>query len=172
MYGKLDIIYKDMGRIFNKRFFAISAVLLVLVVLVFFLISSGSKKKTSVPPAPTPAPSSAPDNNTIPISDPRDKKPLVIVGATASDRPIGLLEGFVITFSQTPSTSEFFFEISPSNRVSMTLKDKSVYIAPQPEWKPNTQYKILIKSGTKDVYGNLLERNFELNFKTVDIRGM
>ncbi len=161
-----------MGKIFNKKLIIIFLTLFILIVLLVILIPSGSKDTTITPPTPTPAPSPTPDNNTIPISNPLDKKPLTVIEATPSDRLFGLLEGFVITFSQTPSTSEFFFEISPANKVSMTLKDKSVYIAPQPEWKPNTQYKIVIKNGTRDIYGNLLDKNFELNFKTVDIRGM
>lgn len=161
-----------MGKIFNKKLLAIFAILLILVVLVIILIPSGSKEKAIMPPAPTSTPSPILDKNTIPISNPENRKPLTIISSTLPNRLLGLQEGFIIAFSQTPSTSEFLFEITPTSQISMTLKDKSVYIAPQPEWKPNTQYKIMIKSGTRDVYGNLLDKNFEISFKTVNARGM
>ena len=159
-----------MRTILNKKFLIVSSILLALVVFVVILLPSGSKKTTVSPPTATPSPAS--DNNTIPISNPENRKALKIISSTVPSRLLGLQEGFIITFSQTPSTSEFFYEITPEALVTMVLKNKSIFISPYPEWKPNTQYKILIKSGTKDAYGNVLNRNYEYSFKTVSGRGM
>lgn len=157
-----------MRIIFNKRFLVILSA--VLVVLVFIIILLPSETRIKIIPSSPISPSPTSGNEATPTSTPENRRPLTIISSTVPDRLLGLQEGFIITFSQTPSASELFYEITPDELITMSLKDKSVYISPYPRWKTNTQYKIVIKSTTKDIYGNLLNKNYEYNFKTVNVQ--
>jgi len=159
-----------MRRLINKKVLFILAILLLVGVFLFSLFLSWSKKTTTLPHPPTPSP--VPDNNKIPISNPANKKPLIILESTVPSRLVGLQEGFIIKFSQTPSPSEFLYEITPSATVGLTLEDRIIYVRPRPTWNPDTLYKFTIKRGTKDLYGNLLEKDFTFSFKTVSSSGM
>lgn len=156
-----------MGRLINKKVLFIFLILLLVGLFISYFFLSRPKKTTIPSSLPTPSP--VPDNNTIPISNP---VPLIILESTVPSRLVGLQEGFTIKFSQTPSPSEFFYEITPSVTVGLMLEGRTIYIRPRPAWSPNAQYRFTIKRGTKDLYGNLLEKDFVFSFKTVSSGGM
>ena len=124
-----------------------------------------------MPPSPYPTPSITEEKTEPPVSS--DKKgSLTILRSEIPNRTIGLYERLAIEFSQIPSAANFSYEITPSAPVRVTLEGTTAYIGPRPTWSPNTEYKFTIKKDTKDIYGNLLEKDFVFTFKTALTRGI
>lgn len=154
-----------MNRVFDKKVLLIILPFIVLIAIVtVFLFIDGNEKPKSDFPLPTSVPEG---------EFPKNKRPLLtIISSEVPQRPIGLYEGVSIRFSTPPSTSKFSYEISPQIPVTLSLDGETILIRPRPTWKPNTEYKLRIKKDTVDVYGNLIDKEYEFKFKTLSDPGI
>ncbi|KKQ95526.1 MAG: hypothetical protein UT85_C0013G0013 [Candidatus Levybacteria bacterium GW2011_GWA2_40_16] len=97
---------------------------------------------------------------------------LRILRHSLPERKLGLYEGFVIEFSDTPSPSEFYYEAIPQTPINLSLEGTTILLSPKPTWNPDANYTIIIKKETQDTYGNFLDKDYVFKFKTVLTRGI
>jgi hypothetical protein len=110
--------------------------------------------------------------NTAPASD-----PFRVVGFGPSlDSTAPTTNAFTIEFSETPSTSNFYYEIEPNVQLNMTLNGTTLYVAcdcwnyavgsdGQSDPEAATTYRLVIKQGTQDaLHGHTLTTDVVIEF--------
>lgn len=155
----------------KKIFIIISAFLSVGLFVLFVFLQEPKPEAPKYTPPPAPAPTVR-EIDFVPISQEEQERPLIITGNTIPARMLGVHEGFLVNFSQTPAPSYFFYTIIPDTKASVSVKNKDALFIGSPEWKADTEYKLIIHKETRDVYGNLLDKNYEFIFKTASERGI
>lgn len=145
-----------------KTFSVLIIFIIIFFVLFFFSKTKKEKEEISPPSIPTQEASKTKIEPTKII----EEKKFTVLRAREIIGTLGLSEGFTIEFSSIPSTKDFFYEISPSTSLNLSIDGTTLLVMPKPKWDPKTDYVFKIKKGTKDAYGNGIGEDFVYKFKT------
>ena len=155
-----------MSRIINYRFLLLAFFALLFLGLITIIFLSITKKPKQVETYPSDL-SSEDIRRITPIDSQDKRKPLRILAETKSEANFGIQKAFVVHFSEKPSPFYFSYSITPNATISATIDENNMVLMPIPRWESETEYKLTVNKDTRDVYGNLLDRNYEFRFTTI-----
>ena len=71
-----------------------------------------------------------------------------------------------ITFSKPVDNIKEYFDIYPNTVGRLEYHDKKAVFIPSEFWKEDTVYKVTLKQGLKDIYGDELSEEYSFSFRT------
>ena len=72
--------------------------------------------------------------------------------------------------SDKPIDFKQYIELAPEVDYNISWNGNTLFIIPTDSLNEDTEYKLLIKPGIQDVYGNVISDNYDYNFKTKPLK--
>lgn len=146
--------------IYSKTLYLIIA--LIIGIIVLFVI------KLSVP---SPNTSQNPPGEVIQFSPPPNLK---ILTTTLSSEPINVTEGFIVKFDKPVNKSSLVLTIVPQTEVIISLDagGTELIVEPADAWMYDRFYTVTIFRSTLSEDGELLDKDYQFNFKAKPFIGI
>lgn len=164
------------NKMFKDKTTYLIGILVILLILVIVVQLQTSRAPQSIPQSipPTPKVSESPLIQTKPLDSHQPQVEFKVIGSSLTETPIGITDGFTITFSKPLSYIDVNISLEPKIETEFALDSsgRMLTINPRIAWDFDTTYKLTVNAQTKSQSGENLDSPEEIIFKTSGYGGI